>query len=81
MYLDSDDARNTADPLTSALNDGEDFELLFTMTDENYAALIKMWDMPTHITKIGTVTDSDMIEIVMPDGKINTLTPEGYDHL
>ena len=77
----SDDARKTSGPLASALNDGEDFELLFTLTPENYDALNKAWPMQTPITKLGTVTDSGEIRISMPDGQVKILTPKGYDHL
>lgn len=77
----SDDANKTADPLASALNDGEDFELLFTLTDENYTALINTWDMPTSVTKIGTVTDGGVIEMIMNDGEVRKISPKGYDHL
>lgn len=77
----SEDALNAPDPLASALNDGEDFELLFTLKPQNYDALIKSWPMPTPITKLGTVTDSGEIRIFMPDGQVEDLTPKGYDHL
>jgi len=77
----SDDAKNSADPLESALNDGEDFELLFTLSPENYNALNNTWSMPTPITKLGIITDSGKIRICLPDGQVQTLTPKGYDHL
>jgi thiamine-monophosphate kinase len=77
----SDDAQNTTDPLESALNNGEDFELLFTLTPDNYYALNDAWSMPTPITKLGTITDSGKIRICMPDGQVKILTPKGYNHL
>jgi thiamine-monophosphate kinase len=37
----SPDAKMTPDPFSSALNDGEDFELLFTLTENNWSKLQK----------------------------------------
>ena len=77
----SDDAKKTVSPLASAVDDGEDFELLFTLTPQNYNALIEAWSMSTPITKLGNATDSCGVRISMPDGQIESLTPKGYDHL
>jgi len=77
----SEEAKKTHDPLAAALNDGEDFELLFTLSQENFQRLAKAWDMAVPITRIGTITDSGKMEIQMPDRKIVELKPQGYDHL
>ncbi len=77
----SDDARKSKNPLASALNDGEDFELLFTVTSEDYDRLKSNPPTPTPITKIGTVTYLEAIQIKMPDGKTCELAAKGYDHL
>ena len=68
-------------PLNSALNDGEDFELLFTLSEKDCQRLIKRWDGPIPITQIGAVTDTKKMQIKMPDGRISDLKAKGYDHL
>jgi len=77
----SDEAKGAADPLGSALNDGEDFELLFTIGQKEFEKLSANWDMQTPITKIGVVTEKRRVCIKMPGGGIEDLLPRGYDHL
>jgi len=76
----SDQARTSEEPLSSALNDGEDFELLFTLSQENCQKLLDKWDEPIPITRIGEITDTKRMQIKMPDGRITDLQPKGYDH-
>ncbi len=77
----SDDAKKSNDPLSSALNDGEDFELLFTLSENSCTKLLKNWNDPVAITRIGTITDTNKMQIKMLDAKIVDLKPSGYDHL
>lgn len=77
----SEQARKNAEPLSSALNDGEDFELLFTLSQPDCQKILDMWDDPTSITQIGTITDTKKMEIKMPDGQIRDLQSQGYEHL
>jgi thiamine-monophosphate kinase len=77
----SPDAKTTPDPFFAALNDGEDFELLFTLAEDNCGRLLKHWNDSVPITRIGTVTDAGKMQIKMPDGQIMDLKPSGYDHL
>ena len=77
----SDEAKKAGDPLVAALNDGEDFELLFTLSQKDWLQLSQSWRMDVPITRIGTITDSKKMEIEMPDGKCRILEPKGYDHL
>ncbi|MFA5252686.1 MAG: thiamine-phosphate kinase [Phycisphaerae bacterium] len=77
----SDEAKNSKEPLNSALNDGEDFELLFTLSEGEYRKLLKQWGGMTAITSIGKITGTKKIQIKMPDGQIRDLEAKGYDHL
>jgi thiamine-monophosphate kinase len=67
--------------LNAALNDGEDFELLFTMPQKNFERLKKRWYFKVKLTAIGKITSEKSVKIKMPDGKIIKLLPKGYDHL
>jgi thiamine-monophosphate kinase len=77
----SDDAMKTDNPLDSALNDGEDFELLFTLSQSNCNKLFDKWDEPLLIHKIGTINQTGKIQIKMQDDGISELQAKGYDHL
>jgi len=77
----SDEAAESDNPLGPALHDGEDFELLFTLSQGECEILLEKWDGPVAITKIGTITDTKKMQIRMPDGQISDLQVEGYDHL
>ena len=77
----SQQARKDKEPLNSALNDGEDFELLFTLSQEDCRILLDKWDDPIIITQIGTITNTKKMQIKMADGRIMDLRSKGYDHL
>ncbi len=77
----SDEARKEKDPISSSLNDGEDFELLFTLSQTDCQGLLKKWHGQVPVTQIGQITDTKKVLIKMPDGKISNLQPRGYNHL
>ncbi|MHC4912420.1 MAG: thiamine-phosphate kinase [Planctomycetota bacterium] len=77
----SDEAKKSEDPLGSALNDGEDFELLFTLSEKECERLSNEWKGSVPIAQIGRITDSGKMEIETVDGQVSDLKPEGYDHL
>ncbi len=77
----SAEAKVQADPLAAALNEGEDFELLFTLAPDQWDRLHRQWNDPVPITAVGRITDTGRMEIRMPDGKVQDLKPGGYDHL
>jgi len=76
----SEEAAQKQDPLGSALNDGEDFELLFTLDEKNCHRLLEHWRLPTPITRIGTITEGNAVLIKAADGRARVLQPKGYDH-
>jgi thiamine-monophosphate kinase len=77
----SEAVRRCDDPLKAALNDGEDFELLFTLDRKEFEKLQERWDMPLAVSEIGTITNGSGMQIKMSDGTIRKLEPVGYDHL
>ena len=65
------------DPVTCALNGGEDYELLFTVKQDDFA---KIKGNP-HMTVIGHVTDqTDGMYYVDKNGAVIELRAQGWDH-
>jgi len=77
----SNEARTADDPLSSAINDGEDFELLFTLSKSDCRELLDKWNEQVPIRQIGEITDTRKMQIKMPDGWIEDLRVKGFDHL
>jgi thiamine-monophosphate kinase len=75
------DAKKTPKPLSSALNNGEDFELLFTIPQKKFECLKKQWRFKVRLSAIGKIAKGSLVKIKMPDGKVVELLPGGYDHL
>ncbi|MFH2000995.1 MAG: thiamine-phosphate kinase [Planctomycetota bacterium] len=81
----SDDAHETArtsglTPLTHALMDGEDFELLFTVDPDTAERLMRDPRKEFRITEIGVITPDPAQRIIKTKGRIRTFGREGYDH-
>ena len=76
----SDAAKGSDDPLGSALNDGEDFELLFTVSEVECEKLLGQWSKVVGITKIGVITDTGVMRM-KTDGGVCDLEAGGYEHL
>ena len=77
----SNDAKRTENPLEAALNEGEDFELLFTLSPNDCEQLLKSWNESVPISRIGVITETDRMQIKVPGGQINDLEVKGYEHL
>lgn len=69
--------------LNSALSDGEDFELLFTLSPSDGARLAESRKEPglARFTKIGEVVpEKSGVRILRKSGKLEKLKLKGYDH-
>jgi thiamine-monophosphate kinase len=76
----SEQARKSADPVHSALCDGEDFELVFTLGPEDCRRLLTGWDRTVPVTCIGTITNTGKLQVREADGSVHDLEDHGYDH-
>ena len=68
-------------PLEHALFDGEDFELLFTLSPADYA----MWERGEirndfSAIPIGQLTESTGLILIQADGNRETVSPKGFSH-
>jgi len=80
----SDDARELerqdgVAAIRHALEDGEDFELLFTVPAERTAPLRESWPFDVPVTEIGEM-GGDQVLIERADGTRQPLEPRGYEH-
>jgi thiamine-monophosphate kinase len=65
------------DPITAALNGGEDYELLFTADLKNYEQLLEMED----VSIIGHIVDKkEGRKLVTPNGTTIDIQAQGWQH-
>ena len=67
-------------PLEHALGDGEDFELLFSVTPEDGQRLIDDNPLDIPLTKIGTLTTASECVLTQSDGQTLPLPRLGWSH-
>jgi len=65
--------------LCHAIADGEDFELLFTMSNKA-AAKAARWPFKTRLTVIGRVARGRGVTLLRTDGRKERIDAEGYQH-
>jgi len=65
-------------PLEHALSDGEDFELLFTVSPQEAEKLLAA--QPFALYEIGELTAESGLRIVAADGVTKPLLPSGFEH-
>jgi thiamine-monophosphate kinase len=64
-------------PVTAALNGGEDYELLFTVSQIDYDKIKKLAD----VLPIGYITESKEVELLLKSGTRIPLKAQGWQHL
>ena len=65
----------------SAIKEGEDFELVFTMPESQADRLTKKWPFDVRLSKIGRVCNADEgFNLVRKIGKREKMEPAGYTH-
>jgi thiamine-monophosphate kinase len=79
IHPDVPAALSEADRLHAALNDGEDFELLFTIPAEDQV-LLSNAGAELQFAVVGRVVDEPAIQMVSPDGRIEPVLPGGWQH-
>lgn len=80
--ISKDAYKNSKNSIKNALEDGEDFELLFTVSKRKVTQLLKKWPFrKVPLTVIGEITKKkERIEIVDKNGNIKIIKPKGYEH-
>jgi thiamine-monophosphate kinase len=74
------DASGAPDPLAAALNDGEDYELLFTLAPAEAERLLRGQPLDVRVARVGTVVEGRGCALVHPDGRRERLEPGGWEH-
>jgi thiamine-monophosphate kinase len=69
-------------PLLHALDDGEDFELAFTVANEDAPRLIaEAARLGIDLHRIGAIDDGPGLRLRDPDGRVTPVDRGGFDHL
>jgi thiamine-monophosphate kinase len=69
------------DPLTLALNGGEEYELLFTATASQTTALVRLSDtLGIRLNEIGEIVSDKGLQLAR-NGSFESLSPAGFEHL
>ncbi len=66
--------------LEAALGDGEDYELLFTLSQPDSVNLLKQQPLTTPISRIGTIVEGDELTLIRADGTREQLKARGWEH-
>ena len=80
----SPDAKAAMEPaaaLASALGDGEDYELLFTLPVEQADQLLQSNPLSMPVSRIGTIIAGDAVTLVYADGRHQKLPQTGWEYV
>ena len=70
-------------PMEHALSDGEDFELLFSISESSWKKLLEVWPgvgIKTKLSCIGRVENNQGLRVATSDGTLKMLDATGYEH-
>ena len=67
--------------LARALSDGEDFELLFSVSPDDGHRLVSLWNDATPVTHIGHITADSGCWLIDHTGCREPLPPLGWTHV
>lgn len=73
-------ANDARSPLEHALGDGEDFELLFTLSPAEGADLLERSPFATPLSHIGTIVAGSGCQLQDASGNLAPLAPAGWQH-
>ena len=79
LKLDGADPASREKAIRSALTDGEDYELLFTLPSRQAEALLKAQPLGVPVTRIGTVAAGSGMTLIDESGRWTAL-PGGWEH-
>jgi thiamine-monophosphate kinase len=68
-------------PIERAVSDGEDFELLFSLSPAKARKCLESWPFRTRLTRIGTVERGSGVRLIHPDGRSERIDTRGYEHV
>ncbi|MFO8008540.1 MAG: thiamine-phosphate kinase [Candidatus Brocadiia bacterium] len=68
------------EPFWHALNDGEDYELLFCLPAAQVGRVVADGLEGIAVTRVGEVTDGPTSVLLLPDGSRTQLLPGGWEH-
>ncbi|MCY2932338.1 MAG: thiamine-phosphate kinase [Planctomycetota bacterium] len=66
--------------LAAALHDGEDYELLFTLSEEDANTLLDTQPLGVSVSRIGTMTPGEDMVLIDSAGRRKPLRPGGWEH-
>lgn len=75
-------SRYDFDPAAYALSGGEDYTLLITAATETADKIATAFQekFKRQLFAIGEITDTGRMELILPDGRIETISSTGWDH-
>ncbi|MDP6634379.1 MAG: thiamine-phosphate kinase [Phycisphaerae bacterium] len=80
LPLNPDLTGDPSDAVNAALHDGEDYELLFTVSQAWARKLCDRQPLTVPITRIGTIVQARGLTLISSDGRRSDLEPIGWEH-